>query len=349
MPSKSLYRTKTTMLRNYFFPVLFGLAIYTTLRLINDSIAGESFWQRPLRQNAVEILFVVLVSFASDRLLRAAIRRFAQRAPSFSLRGVTRELALVGAGCLLLFNPVLYLIHFLINDPLDMADALLGNFLVLLYVLLYYAILRGNVLLQAYVAQQKQLELARSEQLATELQFLRAQYHPHFLFNALNTIYFQMDEDVPAAKKTVEAFAALLRYQLYDQHQPVPVVKEFDHLERYISLQQVRLGEGVRPVVQLPHLPDAVRIYPLLLLPLVENAFKHLGGDRRLSVSAALNGNEFTFEVRNGSVTGPSQKPGGLGLENLRRRLQLLYPGQHRLTCEKGETEYMAILKLELT
>ena len=97
--------------------------------------------------------------------------------------------------------------------------------------MLYFAIVRGNQYLKNYVGQKIQLEKIANDQLQTELKFLKAQYHPHFLFNALNTIYFQMDDNVAEAKKTVEKFSELLSYQLYDQQQTVPISQEIDYLK----------------------------------------------------------------------------------------------------------------------
>jgi LytS/YehU family sensor histidine kinase len=180
------------------------------------------------------------------------------------------------------------------------------------------------------------------------LKFLKAQYHPHFLFNALNTIYFQMDEDVTAAKESIEKFSELLRYQLYDQQQTVPVSQEIRYLTNFIQLQQTRSSEKLKLEVVFDERLNGQQVYPLLFLPLVENAFKYVGGDYHIRIEAKVEGPVIRFEVGNGV---PERillkKEGGIGLENLRRRLELLYPGRHELIAEKKENNFDAVLRLK--
>ncbi len=189
------------------------------------------------------------------------------------------------------------------------------------------------------------VEKVRNDQLATELKFLKAQYHPHFLFNALNTIYFQMDENVGAAKESIEKFSELLRYQLYDQQQTVPVSQEIRYLGNFIQLQQTRSSEKLRLEVEFDERLNGQLVYPLLFLPLVENAFKYVGGNYHIRISARVEGPAIRFEVGNGVPAElPMRKEGGIGLENLRRRLELLYPGRHSLTVAKTNGRFDTIL-----
>ena len=309
-------------------------------------MSGEQFWERSYMQNGVEILFSILLGFISDRLLRNAIKGFDKRKHKLSFQTIVREFGLVCLVCLLIFNPILFLIHYLINDPVDWADIIIGNLLVLLYALLYYAIERGNSLLKSYVTQQIQMEKIRSEQLETELKFLKAQYHPHFLFNALNTIYFQMDENVANAKQTVEKFSELLRYQLYDHYQKLPLEQELNYLENFIYLQKARSSDKLQLSLEIDPEIKNEKIYPLLFLPLVENAFKYVGGDYHISIKIKNDNRHIKLEVRN-SVPGMVSFPaGGIGLENLKRRLELLYPGSHQLSTEKLNGTFNAVLRI---
>nr|WP_262905454.1 sensor histidine kinase [Hymenobacter nitidus] len=214
---------------------------------------------------------------------------------------------------------------------------------------MYYGVLRSRHYLRTALSQQLQLERAAREQALTELKFLRAQYHPHFLFNALNTVYFQMDEDVAAAKRSVEQLADLLRYQLYDQQQPVPIRQELQYLRSYLELQRVRNSEKLRlHVAVAPQLCEQ-RLYPLLLLPLLENAFKYVGGAYEIDVRATLTADTLEFRVCNSVAASPRAVcPSGIGLDNLRRRLQLLYPQRHQLRVEPQPTSFTASLTLAL-
>jgi LytS/YehU family sensor histidine kinase len=198
------------------------------------------------------------------------------------------------------------------------------------------------------------LEKITNDKLQTELKFLKAQYHPHFLFNALNTIYFQMDENVADAKKSVEKFSELLRYQLYDQQQQVSMSQEMEYLKNFIELQKIRASEKLKLNVQLDDKLNGQQVYPLLFLPLVENAFKYVGGDYILSVKVGIHENEIDFSVENSIETSPPTlklrraRPNGIGLENLKRRLDLLYPGRHVLKTETKNDRFFATMNLQL-
>jgi LytS/YehU family sensor histidine kinase len=242
------------------------------------------------------------------------------------------------------------LIHVLANDyPIGIDDLVIVNVLLSLFMLLHYAILRGNSFVKTLIEQRVVIEKIRNDHLNTELKFLKAQYHPHFLFNALNTIYFQMDEDVAAAKRSVEKFSELLRYQLYDQQQTVPVSQEIRYLDNFIRLQQTRTSEKLRLTTQFDPRLDSQQVYPLLFLPLVENAFKYVGGDYTLDITAALEPRGIVFRVVNDippDIPGSNRADKGIGLENLRRRLELLYPEKHSLTILKKDNIFSAILCL---
>ena len=331
----------------YIFPVLFGLLIYGSIRLVTDVPTGEHFLDRPFMQNIIEIISVVLMAYLFDALLHYAVRQFNKDKGSFSLKKVFGEFGLLLLICILLINPIILLIHHLASDPIDWADVTIANIVVALYVLLYYAIVRGNSLIHSYVQQQVQMEHLKNDQLQTELKFLKAQYHPHFLFNALNTIYFQMDEDVPAAKQTVEKFSELLRYQLYDQQQLVDVQQELDHLQNFIHLQKERTSGKLKLQVHFDKDLKHQKIYPLLLLPLVENAFKYVGGDYELKIEAFKEDGGLRFWVANSIPPNSLQKKGGIGLENLQRRLELLYPNGHQLQIHQTADLFAAELKLQ--
>ena len=185
----------------YLFPALFGLLIYISIRLVTDVPSTEQFWDRPWINSIVEVSFSMMAAYIIDALLRRTIKNFSLTNESFNARQVFKEFGFVLLLSILFINPVILLIHYLISDPIDWADVTIANIIVGLYVLLYYAIVRGNIFIHSYIEQKTQIERLKNDQLETELKFLKAQYHPHFLFNALNTIYFQMDEDIPAAKK----------------------------------------------------------------------------------------------------------------------------------------------------
>jgi len=336
----------------YGFPSLYGLTVYFTIRLLLDSVTGMRFWRdRPWTQNAFELVCSIVFSYlfiaACNRLFRYFDRRWP--ATDLSYKRVIRELLWLFGLNLVFQNVLLLPMAAFTDDGAQWYDVIDINTIPLLYSLIYYGIARSRTFLKAYIEGKVQLEKITNDQLQTELKFLKAQYHPHFLFNALNTIYFQMDENVVEAKKSVEKFSELLRYQLYDQQQTVPISQEIHYLENFIQLQQIRSSEKLQLSVHFDSRLSGQQVYPLLFLPLVENAFKYVGGDYWIHIEAVLNGDELNFSVRN-AIPGEiaAAKSGGIGLENLKRRLALLYPGRHSFHAQREKEEFIASLSLHL-
>lgn len=332
----------------YMFPIVFGIVIYTSIRLVNDTNGGFQFWKRPFHTNAIEILSVIVVSYLIQFLLDYFIHRFSKQ-PARPITGKTilKEFAIVYFACAVIINSTIIPMAALTDDGLQLGDFVIANIVPILYILLYFAIVRGNHYLKAFVDNRLQLEKITNDQLQTELKFLRAQYHPHFLFNALNTIYFQMDENIVAAKKSIEKFSELLRYQLYDQQQTVPVSQEIEYLKSFIELQKIRSSDKLSLDVNFAESLNGQQVYPLLFLPLVENAFKYVGGIYVIRIAAMKSGDEIQLHVQNSVPAEPLPiKTGGIGLENLKRRLELLYPGRHELFIQKNKDTFVATLKL---
>jgi two-component system LytT family sensor kinase len=336
--------------RKYIFPPLYGLIIYFTVRLLHDTEIGFPFWKRSWQQNVIELVLSLAVGYIGVYMFERLFRYFDRRWPlQFCYQNLVRELAIMIGLNLLLMNAVFTPWVIFINGKLYMNDLADICMIPALYTVVYYGIARARTYMMAYVDNRVLLEKVTNDHLQTELKFLKSQYHPHFLFNALNTIYFQMDEDLPGAKKSIEQFSELLRYQLYDQQQQVPVMNEMEYLQSFIDLQKVRSSDKLKMKVELDKNLNGQLVYPLLFLPLVENAFKFIGGGYKLSINAAVEGNQIAFKVENSTpeFETPAEKKGGIGIENLRRRLDLLYPGKHSFIIQKDNHTFTAELKLD--
>lgn len=340
----------------YIFPALYGLLAYFTIRLLTDSVTGMAFWQRSWGLNGMEMAFSICMGYvfiwAYNRLMAYYDQRWQD---NFSTRRIAKELLGVFLLNLAVQNIFLTPLVALTDNGLQWYDLVDINTVPLLYALIYYGIRRSSAYLQAYIQNKLQLEKITNDKLDTELKFLRAQYHPHFLFNALNTIYFQMDDDVVAAKKTVEQFADLLRYQLYDQQEMVGISQEIQYMQRFIDLQKIRSSPRLRLQLYFDEQLQDEKVYPLLFLPLVENAFKYIGGDYLLQLELRKQDGDIWFHIHNSiplvapEIDGlPIEREKGIGLENLQRRLELLYPGRHQFSAGIKEHEFVAALKLTL-
>src|SRR6185503_2081543 len=197
------------------------------------------------------------------------------------------------------------------------------------------------------------------EQKENELRHLKAQLNPHFLFNTLNNLY---GLSVAESKKLPDLrlkLSDLLRYSLYDTNQHyVALQKEIDYLSNYVELERIRLSGNT--CIDLLVEGDTTERYiaPLLMIVFIENAFKHFsaakGEKTFVHIRLSVNGDELHLNVRNsvdpGFVPVPSTKrKGGLGLENARQRLDLIYPGQYRLKINKNPDKFETDLTIELT
>lgn len=196
----------------------------------------------------------------------------------------------------------------------------------------------------------------REEKLKAELKFLKAQINPHFLFNGINSVYFLIDEQPNMAKSTLLKFSDLLRYQLYEcQDDFIPLAKELAHIESYIEMEKVRRGEDATILLRLPEEIGSEQISPLLFTPFLENAFKYLsnkdeGSENQVVVEFRLQDGQLAFEIENTIDTLPnkSQKEGGIGIKNVKKRLALMYPNKHQFDIFKRDGRFIVRMNLQL-
>ncbi len=199
-----------------------------------------------------------------------------------------------------------------------------------------YAVLI-RFMIEWFETQKLRNELLNQQQ-SSELALLRSQVNPHFLFNTLNNIYslvYKKSDEAPAA---VMKLSRIMRYVLYDaNNEKVSLEKEVEYLKSFIELQELRINQEGYVELHIQGNLENQTISPMLLIPFVENAFKHGGKGLspgiviRLSAEAGV----IEFSVENHKKHNPAsrgQEAGGLGLQNIRRRLELLYPGKHTLT-----------------
>jgi two-component system LytT family sensor kinase len=202
--------------------------------------------------------------------------------------------------------------------------------------------------------QQRLAEVGR-EKAEAELNFLKSQINPHFLFNSLNSVYFLIDKNNAEARGALHKFSEMLRYQLYEMNgDKIPVEKELSYLKDYIDLQKLRSDENYS--VLLSHSPDVKEfsIEPLLLIPFVENAFKHISHFKDktnfIKLDLSRSNGEFHFTIENSKEAIEKNRNiyGGIGLNNVKRRLELLYADRHRLEIVDGNNLFKVDLKIKI-
>lgn len=201
---------------------------------------------------------------------------------------------------------------------------------------------------------EKERQESQTIKLQAEIQHLKYQLQPHFFFNALNTIYALVDTAPDSAKKTIHSLGKLMRYLLYDTDtEKVPLQKEIDFMTQYIELMKLRFSDKITISYAFPHISQNITVVPLLFITLVENAFKHgipASKEATLSFEMEIMDTFLVFTAKNQNLPkNDEDKSGsGIGLENLKKRLKLLYPEDHSFTHKIEKETFTAILTLEI-
>ncbi len=212
-----------------------------------------------------------------------------------------------------------------------------------------------KLLMLWYESQLKSQELT-SRQTQTELVQLREQLNPHFLFNTLNNIDNLVLHDPAKASEALIQLSDILRYSIYETSANlVSLDKELEYLDNYIELQRIRISQPDFVVVSRTGSSNGLLIAPMLMIPLVENAFKHCyrqGQVPGIRISISIEGNQFNFKTEN-SIQ-PDQKAqvgktGGIGIQNVKRRLDLQYQGKYRFEHQARNNIYYSHLYLDLS
>ena len=193
-----------------------------------------------------------------------------------------------------------------------------------------------------------------NENLKTELSHLRSQVSPHFMFNIMNNMVSLARKKSDLLEPSLIKLSSLLRYMLYETDEKVPLQKEIEYLQSYIDLQRQRFGNNVAIKACMEHVEDGYEIEPMLLIPFVENAFKHGTGlieKAEIDIELRTEKNMLSFSVRNkfNEVSDEvKDKSPGIGLANVQRRLALLYGNKHSLLITKQDNWFIVSLQLVL-
>lgn len=202
------------------------------------------------------------------------------------------------------------------------------------------------------IINQYQLQELRAKKAITELQVLKAQINPHFLFNTLNNIYGINQIDATKGSEMIMELSDVMRYHLeFSKVGKVKLEDEIQLLESYIKLEQLRLRETCAVQIDFEGADQKLMISPLLFIPFVENAFKHgthPTKDCFVHIKLTTTPNSLLFEVKNSLIANRKVVKTNIGLQNTKRRLELLFPEKHDLKITKTEAHYLVELSIEL-
>ncbi|MFK8165460.1 MAG: sensor histidine kinase [Lewinella sp.] len=291
--------------------------------------------------------FVFLPRFLSEKNLGRYMLRF------FPVFGLLSYLFLKGKQALLLpfvgVDSWAYSTRFVVSVILTS-----------LFIVVFVGLLR---FVEDYFLHEAERKESENRQLTSELRFLRAQVNPHFLFNTLNNLYYLAVNQSTQTPEVIAKLSGMMRYMLHESnHSTVALSKEIAYMENYIELEKLRLNDEV-PIafeVSVGAAAGAVgvegaRIVPLILITFLENAFKHGisngGGKSWITIYLNLEGRQLDFRVRNSRVVESEKtvtEQSGIGLANVRRRLELSYPNAHLLNVKDDTDEYAVYLQITL-
>lgn len=325
-------------------------AVYFSFFFYQISFGGgkEGATSEALREAFFHVLFVVIIvyinySFLLPRFLKD--HRFLKYLLSFIFFFilVTGSYILMkraeteGSRLYEMFSSVRFMIHYSVT---------------VLFIVVFISMFRFVEEWFGIEARKREME---NEKLNSELRFLKEQINPHFLFNTLNSLYYLATIQSPHTPEVIVKLSRMMRYMLYDSNRAkVTLQQEIDYMQNFIELEKMRIGRAV-PITFDTHGPlSSIFIVPLILNTFVENSFKHglnnPDSDGFIRIRIHADPARLTFTAENSKSGNPDRKEkSGIGLQNVRRRLELSYPGKHTLHITEDEHTYKVHLTLDLS
>ena len=342
-----LDRLYTILLKRPVYHGLFWLVLYGIIIL--QGVSSGMPLGETLVNETIHLFFLAILVYVNLHYL----------IPNFlAKRAILYFLLVMIASALI--TPIMVLVYYLllVGEPLARGELVAnqGNiFLGNVFVTLLSTVLRVIMDWWRYQGE-KQVLLTQSMQ--SELRFLKSQINPHFLFNTLNNLYALTLKKSDKAPEIVLKLSEIMRYMLYEcNERRVYLSKEIQYMQNYLDLERLRQPEGteIKTLVQ-GNVSDQM-IAPLLFVPFLENAFKHglntaVQGKGFVHVTMLISGEDLEFKIENSKPeAAPKQhhpRSGGIGLVNVRQRLEILYPGAHDLYIEDDPDRYSVTMLLKL-
>lgn len=348
---------------------LFGLILYSIIlffSICSQFIGGEKIGEVLLIICVMMIVILPLSYFVSNNLLRSALRNNDKKKFIWI---ILIGIIVLPALCVL----TIYLFQFMetmqmLGDSTMISDYLATSRIQYLKIVLSsvqtivvfcsFSFLSEYNLLSS---ERKELEIkninTQKAYLEEQLKSLKSQINPHSMFNILNHIHILMEENVELASKLLMNFSEILRYQLYEcNNQFVSLKKEIKYLKDYISVEQIRWGDNVVFEYSERITNNTIEINPLLFIPFVENAFKFVGKESSkkgiIRINLTQTDNTLSFNIEN--TIGAKNRviatnTGGIGIENVRKRLDILYNGSYTLNIENYHNLYKVNLLINIS
>jgi len=282
------------------------------------------------------------------------IMNVALRKRSFKLFVVYSSLALVTL--MILKVPIAYLFEYLFNDSIilfkNISEIKFSDFALLTFFKTGLFAFIGVItrFIVEWFRSEKQKDALKHQNFVSEMALLRQQINPHFLFNTLNNIYSLAYKKSDNTADSILKLSGIMRYMLYESNTDfVDCKDEINYLNSYIELELLRMVNKDLINYKVSGDYDSLKIAPMLFVPFVENAFKHSASQQPIDIDINFTSETISLKVSNklSEKYKSVDSCGGIGLNNVQRRLDLIYPDKHKLNIEKNNTDYSVELKIE--
>ena len=337
----------------YYF--MFGIAFYILWFLFK--LGGMPDFKQAIPSTAIDVIFTLLPLVVTVEIL---LPKYIYK-EKYLLFSILFFGLVINCGSAIIFSQLRLLGSSVLSYQKNIAkyqehyfywfwsDLIFGSYFLITFISLAGSFIR--VIFNRLVAA-KQMEMLEKERVMSELAMLKHQINPHFIFNALNTVYYKIEKSNTVARNILQQFSSLLRYQLYESNESaVPIEKEIEFLFNYIEVQRQRLNDNF--IINCKGFAEVggFTIFPYLLIPLVENCFKHVACSEENSnyvlIECGTQNECFYFYTENTIAQHQYEsKGGGIGLTNVRKRLQIVYPDKHSLHI--SQTKHLFKVRLGL-
>jgi len=340
------HRNRVVLLHISFWCVYLSFNLYQ----ISQFQRGRGYdWERMISSASVQLVFTMLIAYLN----------YFYTWPRFiKNKNIWRYLLEFSVPFAALLTLRVHLQRFLMDGYTRKAEYFYSSFFIVqivavtLFIVIFVGMLRFAVDWFELEAKRKEVE---NEKLTAELNFLKAQINPHFLFNTLNNLYYLAYTKSDNTTEVIAKLSQMMRYMIFDSNHPkVPLSKEIEYMENYISLERLRLNNQIPVKFMIKGNVENAWITPLIFITFLENAFKHGVSNNNpnawVNISIELAGDQCIYQVENSKPEEKSDihEKSGIGLQNVQRRLELSYPDKFQLNMEDKPDRYIVNLNLTL-
>ena len=325
------------------------------LYLLYNSVKNMAFWPNFLDNLVTVSLIVPFIALAVYLNLYVFMPRFFKH-KHYALYGVSTLTVLAILPAIMIQVLQAFFIFRNASHAVDTFSGFDGYFIWFTETFLVLAITTAIKNTKEWMAKEHYARALEKEKSEAEISFFKQQINPHFVFNALNSIYFAIPKSQELAQDIVMRLSEMLSHQLYDTNKDwIPLSKEAEYLKNYVEIERIRQGDALHLDCQLPDFYHNLKISPILLLPFVENAFKYATtadpSDYWVKIEMEVMDNQLHFKVENPYTEGKTttHQKGGIGIINVQKRLNMIYPKKHKLRITQAKNIWKVELIMDLS